>query len=79
MDDYVTFAAGEIDRENGKINGGTVSNRDASSELGSGSWSAVIGGPNGTEVAGIIVFEGEGARANGDTMRETGILIATRP
>lgn len=79
MDDYVTFAAGEIDRDNGKISGGTVLNRDDTGELGTGSWSAVIGGPNGTEVAGIIVFEGQGSGTSGDTMRETGILIATRP
>ncbi|MBL4927284.1 hypothetical protein [Fuscibacter oryzae] len=79
MNDYVTFAAGEIDRANGKISGGTVVNRTVTTELGTGSWSAVIGGTNGTEIAGIIVFEGEGAGANGNTMRETGILIATRP
>lgn len=79
MDDYVSFSAGEIDRDNGKITGGTVTNRKGGNELGTGSWSAVIGGANGTEIAGIIVFEGEGENSNGNPMRETGILIATRP
>ena len=81
MDDYISFAGGVIDRDNGKITGGTASGRDLadSTELSTGGWSAVVGGAGGNEVAGIIVLTGQAGDSGSDTMRETGILIATRP
>ena len=39
---------------------------------------AVLGGEDGTEIAGIIVLEGSSDDAGTEEVRETGVLIATR-
>ena len=81
MDDYISLALGDVDRSNGTIDGGGASSRDNStgSVIASGDWSGVIGGTNGTELAGIVVLEGAVADAGGSgNMRETGVIIAAR-
>ncbi|MCB6178878.1 hypothetical protein LHP98_12150 [Rhodobacter sp. Har01] len=81
MDDYISLALGNVDRSNGTIDGGGASLRETStgSIIASGDWSGVIGGTNGTELAGIVVLEGAVDDAGGTgNMRETGVIIAAR-
>lgn len=85
MDDFITLAMSEIDRDTGTIVAGGAKgiSYDTAEELTSGQWTAILGGPNGTEIAGIIVVEGAAGDVPLDgsdpgTVRETGVLIAVR-
>ncbi|MBL9057606.1 MAG: hypothetical protein JNJ84_15175 [Rhodobacteraceae bacterium] len=85
MDDFVSLAMSEIDRSTGIVAAETavgVSGNTAE-ELTSGQWTAILGGPNGTEIAGIVVLEGlaNDTPPDGSTpgnVRETGVFIALR-
>lgn len=80
MDDYIALATGEIDRETGTVGvtqAAGISTTTAD-ELTSGNWQAVLGGENGTEIAGIIVLEGASDDDGTEEVRETGVLIVAR-
>lgn len=85
MDDFVSLAMSEIDLETGKITDGVAKGVSLATteELTSGQWSAILGGDGGTEIAGILVLEGDATDPPADgsdpfQVRETGVLIATR-
>lgn len=84
--DYISMATSEIDFDNWTINSSDAVAVQNGQPGPSGNWSGLFTGPNGEEVAGIVVLEGSGAYAvdettgeyiNADT-RETGAFIAER-
>lgn len=85
MDDFVSLAMSEIDRSTGVVAAETAVGVSTSTaeELTSGQWTAILGGPEGTEIAGIVVLEGAANDVPPDNstpgqIRETGVFIALR-
>ncbi|MEM8653802.1 MAG: hypothetical protein AAGF36_03585 [Pseudomonadota bacterium] len=81
LDDFVSLATAEIDFANATISASSLAviSTITNDSEGSGDWSGVFAGPNGEEVAGIVVIDGtlETDPTNGDgTVREVGTLIA---
>ncbi|MGP6086736.1 hypothetical protein [Antarctobacter jejuensis] len=85
--DFISMATADIDFDNWTISSSSATVvRDGSSSQ-TGSWSGLFAGPDGKEVVGIVVVEGDGPvgidPATGDYIlqetRETGGFIATRP
>jgi hypothetical protein len=85
MDDYIALYSTGFDPETGIITAATATGVSTSTTdtLTSGQWTGIIGGTNGTEIAGILVVEGDsgdsGGTATVEQVRETGVLIAIRP
>jgi hypothetical protein len=85
--DFITLATAEINFDTWTITSSTASTVLDGEEQQTGSWSGLFAGPNGEEVAGIVVVEGDGPvgidPATGEyilqQIRETGGFIATRP
>jgi hypothetical protein len=85
--DFITMKTAEINFDTWTITSSDASTVLAGEEQQTGSWSGLFAGPNGEEVAGIVVVEGEGPvgidPATGEyilqQVRETGGFIATRP
>lgn len=78
LDDYISLATGDIDRDTRTI---TSSEAFGVSFAGAetiteGNWAAVFAGPNGEEIAGIVVLEGTVTPdPDSGTVRETGVFI----
>jgi len=81
LDDYISLATAEIDFETDTISSSAafgVSFSDRAN-LTSGNWAAVFAGPNGEEIAGIVLLEGAaGDGADPGAVRESGVFIALR-
>lgn len=76
LNDFLSLATAEIDFANASINSSTASNLEGGNELGTGEWQGIFAGPNGEQIAGIVVIEGDVTSAEpNDTVRETGTLI----
>lgn len=81
MNDYIALALGDVDLTDATIDGGGATSYDLTTRtpLASGDWAGVLGGPNGQELAGIVVLEGTVDDAGGTgNMRESGVIIAVR-
>lgn len=85
--DYITLKTAEINFDNWTISSSDASTVLAGEEKQTGSWAGLFAGPNGEEVVGIVVVEGDGPVGIDPTsgefllqqVRETGGFIATRP
>mmetsp|Transcript_23503 Transcript_23503/g.41444 ORF Transcript_23503/g.41444 Transcript_23503/m.41444 type:complete len:299 (-) Transcript_23503:166-1062(-) len=78
MTDFLSLATASVDFTNATINSSTAVNIGGGTQLGTGNWEGIFAGPNGEEIAGIVVIEGtEGSGAGSDQVRETGTLIVT--
>ncbi|SMX38707.1 hypothetical protein [Maliponia aquimaris] len=85
--DYITLKTAEINFDNWTISSSDASTVLEGDEKQTGSWAGLFAGPNGEEVVGIVVVEGDGPvgidPVSGDYLlqqvRETGGFIATRP
>lgn len=73
----VILATAGIDFETATINSSTANSLDVDgTELQSGSWEGVFAGPDGEEIAGFILLEGDTAAEDpSNTVRETGTFI----
>ncbi|WP_137702163.1 HupA family protein [Marimonas lutisalis] len=74
LTDVVNLDVAEIDFSNAAIRSSDANN--GSGGL-SGSWQGIFAGPNGEEIAGIVVLEGTAEKPN--PVRETGAFIAAQP
>ncbi len=85
--DYIALATGQINFDDWSIVSSDATVFQAGGAKASGNWQGLFAGPNGEEVAGIVVVEGSGPIGiDPDTgeyievsVRETGTFIATRP
>lgn len=86
--DFLSLATAEINFDSWTISSSDASAVRSDGEVTqTGSWSGLFAGPNGEEVVGIVVVEGQGPvgidPANGEfitqEVREVGGFIATRP
>ena len=76
MGDYISLATGEIDFTNAAINSSTATSIQGGTAGATGEWRGVFSGPNGEEIAGILVIEGSTpATEPSGTVRETGSFI----
>ena len=71
---YISLATATIDFDNDLTVASTAESLGGGT--GTGQWSSVFAGPNGEEIAGIVVIEG--TMPGGDPMRETGVFVATQ-
>ncbi len=81
LDDYISLATAEIDFANQTIRPSAASGISfADSEaITTGDWAGVFAGPDGKEVAGIVILTGTtGSDPDSGTVRETGVFIAIR-
>lgn len=84
--DFITLKTAEINFDNWTISSSDASTVLDGEEKQTGSWAGLFAGPNGEEVVGIVVVEGDGPvgidPTSGDYLlqqvRETGGFIATR-
>ncbi len=75
--DYVQLATAQINFENGSIESSTATIIDADGESeASGEWKGVFAGPDGKEMAGILVVESRGVAGSDGAYRETGAFLA---
>lgn len=85
--DFISLATADINFDTWTITSSDATVVRAGENGQTGSWSGLFAGPNGEEVAGIVVVEGDGPvgidPATGEfilqSTRETGGFIATRP
>lgn len=79
LNDFISLATAQIDPETRTIlqSDAVGLNFDATlTEITSGDWAGVFAGPNGQEIAGIVVLEGQtGTDPNSGTVRETGAFV----
>lgn len=79
LNDFISLATAEIDRDTRTIGQSSAFGLtlDASrAQITSGDWAGVFAGPNGEEIAGIVVLEGTTGTATGSgTVRETGVFV----
>lgn len=76
MGNFVSLATAEIDFTNGIIGSSTASGRVGTDELTTGNWQGIFAGPNGEEIAGYVILEGDTVvDGTEDPMRETGVFI----
>ncbi|GGX50181.1 hypothetical protein GCM10007385_18210 [Tateyamaria omphalii] len=74
LSDSISLANGEIDFDNGLILSTDAVLLDATGTIaGNGNWEGVFAGPNGEEIAGIVVLE-----TTDNTTREIGGIVANR-
>ncbi len=85
--DYITMKTAEINFDNWTITSSDASTVLEGEEQQTGNWGGLFAGPNGEEVTGIVVVEGDGPVGidpeSGEyilqEIRETGAFVATRP
>jgi hypothetical protein len=81
LNDFITLSTAQIDAETRTIlqSGASGLALDVSrTQITSGDWAGVFAGPNGEEIAGIVVLEGRtGTDPNSGTVRETGVFLTT--
>lgn len=77
LNDYVSLATAEIDFSTGEILQSTaVGIEGVTGQIASGGWQGVFAGPDGEEIAGFVVLEGDVTSTEvDDTVRETGVFI----
>lgn len=76
LNDFLSLATAEIDFTSAAINASTAVARDGVGQTGSGQWQGIFAGPNGEEIAGIVVIDGTTTTGEpDDTVRETGTFI----
>jgi hypothetical protein len=79
LNDDIALATASIDAETRTILSSTATGRELVPGLPgitSGNWSGVFAGPNGEEIAGIVVLEGTTGTATGSgSVRETGVFV----
>lgn len=79
LNDDIALATAGIDRDTRRILSSDAVGRQLDPglpQISSGSWSGVFAGPNGEEIAGIVVLEGRtGTDPNSGTVRETGVFL----
>ncbi len=76
LNDYLSLATAEVDFTNATIGISNAFGLEGTTQLTSGQWQGVFAGPNGEEIAGIVVLEGfESTATDSDSVRETGTLI----
>ena len=76
LNDSISLATAEIDFSNGTIGSSTARGLEGLTELTTGNWQGIFAGPNGEEIAGMVVVEGTVASgADDDEVRETGVFI----
>lgn len=79
LGEFLSLATGEIDFELEQITQSTAAlfPSGGGEALASGSWAGVFAGPDGNEIAGIVILEGT-VTEDGDsgTYRETGVFTA---
>ena len=76
LPDYLSLATAEVDFTNATINSSEAFGIEGTTQLTNGRWQGVFAGPNGEEIAGIIVLEGaETSATDSDSVRETGTVI----
>ncbi|MEJ6478543.1 MAG: hypothetical protein QNL92_07670 [Octadecabacter sp.] len=73
---YIELGIASIDFENDLTLASTATSVDAAVTIGTGQWSSVFAGPNGEQIAGIVVIEGT-MPVTEDPERETGVFIVT--
>jgi hypothetical protein len=81
LDDYIALATAEIDFANATIRPSAASGISFadSQVITEGDWAGVFAGPNGEEVAGIVILTGTvSPDPDSGTVRETGVFIAIR-
>ena len=76
LNDFISLANADIDFDTATIDSSTASTQENGAALGTGNWQGIFAGPNGEEIAGIVVIEGSKTAAEPtDTVRETGTFI----
>ena len=76
LNDFISLANADIDFDTATIDSSTASTQESGAALGTGNWQGIFAGPNGEEIAGIVVIEGSKTAAEPtDTVRETGTFI----
>lgn len=76
LGDYLSLATADIDFTNSAINASEAYGYEGTEQRMTGQWQGIFAGPNGEEIAGIVVLEGNVTSAEpDDTVRETGTLI----
>lgn len=78
LDNFISLATGEIDPDTRSVLSSTATafTSGGASTVASGNWAAVFAGPDGQEVAGIVVLEGAVSSAPGSgSSRETGVFL----
>ncbi len=78
LDNFISLATGEIDPEARSVLSSTATafTFGGGTQVSTGNWAAVFAGPDGEEIAGIVVLEGAISTAPGSgTTRETGVFL----
>lgn len=86
LNDFVSLATADIDFSTGDIGSSTASSFEvvvdpdtgepSLEEVTTGEWQGFFAGPNGEEIAGFVVLEGDTTAAEAeDVVRETGVFI----
>ncbi|MEP5631891.1 MAG: hypothetical protein ABJP79_08420 [Tateyamaria sp.] len=76
LNDFISLTTTGIDFENATIEAAQATTIEDGEALGTGEWQGIFAGPNGEEIAGIIVIEGSTTDGEpDDTVRETGTFI----
>lgn len=76
MTDYVSLATASINFENKSTGSSTATIFDIGGKKeASGKWKGVFAGPNGREMAGILVVESTATAGSADAYRETGAFL----
>jgi hypothetical protein len=73
---YIALATASIDFENDMTLASVATSVGPADTGGTGQWSSVFAGPNGEQIAGIVVIEGT-MPVTEDPVRETGVFIVT--
>ena len=76
LNDFVSLATTDVNFDNASINEGDAFGQEGTVQLGTGRWSGIFAGPNGEEIAGIVVVDGilpSGEPV--DSVRELGAFI----
>lgn len=73
---YIALGTAAIDFNNDLTVTSTAEAVGPADTGGTGQWSSVFAGPNGEQIAGIVVIEGS-MPVTADPVRETGVFIAT--
>lgn len=76
LDDFISLTTTGIDFETASIGSAAATTFENGQQLGTGQWEGLFAGPNGEEIAGVIVIEGQTTSTEpADTVRETGTFI----
>lgn len=76
LNDFISLTTTGIDFETASIGSAAATTFENGQQLGTGQWEGLFAGPNGEEIAGVIVIEGQTTSSEpADTVRETGTFI----